>query len=357
LIEEVEYLGRNPLPNALLEGRANGFVDERGNAAWTLALLSVTLSELVTASTLPRGFYNPLFFLLLLGMYGGGVLLVREFVVRLHKGPASLIAAGLAYAVLEEALVLRSWFDPNYPNVQGLGWYGRVFEVNALWALWVTPLLALISTAIPIFLTDLLFPEIRGKPLLGRRALLFPAVSLAAVFGVTRLLPQTYATGPIEYAFAAVLAAALVGAAYKLPRGAIGPRATAPPRRAWPFMIFGGVWCALDFFLYSLGPALGYHPIFSVLMMVAAPTVGLIVLQRFLPPATLQQHLFLFFVGVMGFFAAMDILRGLAGGPLGLLGVGIGFMIFATAIYRDLWPADGKVPSAAPGSPPPPAAS
>ena len=317
-------------------------MNERGKAAWTLALLSTALAELVTASTLPLAFYNPVFFLLLLGMYGGGVLLVREFLVRLNKGPASLLALGLAYAILEEALILRSWFDPNYPNVQGLGWYGRVAGINTLWALWVTPLLALIANAIPIFFTSLLFPNLNGTPLLSKRQLAFPCASLAAVAGVTRILPQTYVTGPLEYGLAVALALALVAIAFRLPRDLYRPRAAAPPRRAWPLLLFGGVWTAFDFFLYQLGPAVGYHPMFSVVLMLAAPAFVGLALPSLLHPATWRQQLYLFFAGVMGFFAVMDLLRGLTSGPVGLTVVGAGFLIAARLLYREVWPSQSS---------------
>ncbi|MFI7610210.1 hypothetical protein ACIBP6_03110 [Nonomuraea terrae] len=61
----------------------------------------------------------------LIPLYGGGALLIREVARRWRLGWPGIILFGLAYAVIEEGLLTRSLFDPDYVGLRLLD-YGFI---------------------------------------------------------------------------------------------------------------------------------------------------------------------------------------------------------------------------------------
>lgn len=81
---------------------SNSAAPDRGRlrAAWTLVLLVVCCAELsFTAVAVPQTWY---LLPLLLVMYGAGVLLITEAVVRVGGGWPSLVLLGVAYELAED---------------------------------------------------------------------------------------------------------------------------------------------------------------------------------------------------------------------------------------------------------------
>jgi hypothetical protein len=128
-----------------------------GSASLTLALLAPVIGEVlfgaVPLSLLPFGLLG------LIGLYGGGALLVREIVRGRGLSSAWLVWLGIAYGILEEGTVVQSLFDQHYRGLDFLGFYGHATGVNWVWALFIVPYHAVFSVAIPILLTELLFPD------------------------------------------------------------------------------------------------------------------------------------------------------------------------------------------------------
>jgi hypothetical protein len=131
----------------------------------TLALLAPVIGEVlfgaIPLSLLPFGLLG------LIGLYGGGALIVREIVRRRGLSSAWLVWLGVAYAILEEGTVVQSLFDQHYRGLDFLGFYGHAGGVNWVWALFIVPYHAVFSIAIPILLTELLFPDRSRAPWLG----------------------------------------------------------------------------------------------------------------------------------------------------------------------------------------------
>lgn len=107
--------------------------------------------------------------LLNLGLYGPGVLLVREAMIRWHKGWASVLLLGAAYGILEEGIALSTLFDPSAHPVGALGTYGHWVGVSWIWVAAIIPVHMLFSISLPILLLGLAAPSTRGKSLLSRR--------------------------------------------------------------------------------------------------------------------------------------------------------------------------------------------
>src|SRR3989442_11084325 len=122
-----------------------------------------------------------LFFGLLLanlGLYGSGVILIREAMIRWKKGWASVFLLGVAYGIVEEGLALWTLFNPLAQPVGVLGFYGHWLGVNWVWT--VGPLIfhSVYSIGLPIFLFGLVFPELKHKSLVSEAGITLSIVGL-----------------------------------------------------------------------------------------------------------------------------------------------------------------------------------
>ncbi|MGQ9586921.1 MAG: hypothetical protein ACUVT7_00865, partial [Thermoplasmata archaeon] len=136
---------------------------EKGRALWILALLSPVVAEMLSGSSPPREFFFPLSFAFLLSLCGAGALVARGLSVIWDKGWASVIILGAAYGVLEEGVAVKSFFDPEWVDIGGLGVYGRAMGTNWVWAFCLTIYHSSVSIALPILIVSLLYPRLRTE--------------------------------------------------------------------------------------------------------------------------------------------------------------------------------------------------
>jgi hypothetical protein len=88
------------------------------------------IGELLSGSAPPVEFSGPFVLLVLSALYGSGAILVRELRLRWGKGWPTVFALGAAYGIVEEGLMVKSFFDPNWMDLGLLGSYGRWAGVN-----------------------------------------------------------------------------------------------------------------------------------------------------------------------------------------------------------------------------------
>jgi hypothetical protein len=229
-------------------------------APLTLALLAPVIGEVlfgaVPLSLLPFGLVG------LIGLYGGGALLVRE-IVRGRGLPSTwLVWLGVAYAIIEEGTVVQSLFDQHYRGLDFLGFYGHAGGVNWVWALFIVPYHAVFSIAVPILLTELLFPDRSRARWLGRTGVIGAAAAFTlnaagiALFQ-TKLLsaagPQVSLTANLAaIAIAGVLVVSAFGARpASAPNGAAGGSVSA--RRLWWVACLGGLAWFVGFRVLIIG--------------------------------------------------------------------------------------------------------
>jgi hypothetical protein len=202
--------------------------------ALVLLFLAPTIGEVlfgaVPLSRLPFGLLG------LVGMYGGGALLVREMVRRRRLSAEWLVLLGLAYGILEEGTVLQSLFDRHYPGLAFLGSYGHWAGVNWVWSEFIVPYHAVFSIAIPIVLTELIFPGLRAEPWLSPAGIVAAALllglngALLAVFQVGLFTNHAPRTSMWANVGASLVAMALVVGAWRAaPSAAEAPPTEAPP--------------------------------------------------------------------------------------------------------------------------------
>jgi hypothetical protein len=144
-----------------------------------LYLLAPVIAELCSGSTPPLTYIY--WWPVLILMYGGGAVLIREAALRWGKSWPTILALGVAYAIAEEGIAVRTFFDPTAPQVQSLGEWGWAGGANWPWITHLAMFHAVISIAVPIFLVMLAYPERRSEPWVDRRWLAKAAAGFVGI--------------------------------------------------------------------------------------------------------------------------------------------------------------------------------
>jgi hypothetical protein len=211
---------------------------------------------------------NPIVFFLFLGLnlglYGPGVLLVREALLRWGKGWAALLCLGTAYAFLEEGTALSTMFNPNASVVGGLGHYGHAGGVNWVWMIGVIQVHIVLSIGLPILLLGLALPETRGQRFLTPSRTAVVVAIFAVDIALLALISHYYPVGGAWQLAAVGVALALAALAYRLPRDLLNPTSERPRWGRWAFYMLGLLW----FPNIVLVPGIGEHT------ALGAPLVG-----------------------------------------------------------------------------------
>lgn len=147
----------------------------------TLLFLSPLVGELLSGSSPPLLFFNPISLLFQVGLYGCGALLVREAVIRRRLNVTGLLLLGAAYGIVEEGLTCKSFFNPHWTDTGFLSVYGRAWGVNWIWTFGLTAYHMVVSITVPIFLTEAMFSTRATQPWLRRRGWLRAAIALSLV--------------------------------------------------------------------------------------------------------------------------------------------------------------------------------
>ncbi|PKO16569.1 MAG: hypothetical protein CVU39_07035 [Chloroflexi bacterium HGW-Chloroflexi-10] len=124
-------------------------------------------------------------------LYGGGALLIRESARRLKLGWPGMFILGIAYALVEEALVTQTLFNPNYLGLRLLDYgYISFFGIGSWWTVFVLGIHTIWSIAVPIALVESFTPDSRSTPWLSPLALVITAMVFAGGCFVTYTFQQ-----------------------------------------------------------------------------------------------------------------------------------------------------------------------
>lgn len=243
---------------------------------FVLVFMAPLVAELLAGST-PLGQPLVLAFLLpiYLPLYGAGALLIRELVRRSGRGWASILLLGAAYGLIEEGFASQSLFNPKLYHAAD--WGARILGINGAFTESVLIVHAVWSAAMPILLTELMFPSQRATPYLGRVGLV--VTSICYVLGVALLwliarvsFAAGYEAPPLLPGLALLVALVLAVVALavlprKLPRPKLRINAPHPWTVFLVISISGLIWQA-SWFLWSI------QPLFSAWPLVLVPTLG-----------------------------------------------------------------------------------
>ncbi|WP_431913538.1 hypothetical protein [Nonomuraea jabiensis] len=157
-------------------------VTSRARGRWA-ALLLAGLTPVVAELTLGNPPLRQAWLLLLwVPIYGAGTVLIRELVRRTGRGWLAILLLGAAYGIVEEGLALQALTSPTIYGVAD--WAPRILGLNSAYTELNIPYHAVFSVALPILLVDLIVPDLRHRPYLGRTGL----VVAGAVFVLGALL-------------------------------------------------------------------------------------------------------------------------------------------------------------------------
>ncbi len=268
-----------------------------------LLLLAPAIPELLTGSTpITPLFADPIqfavSFLFDIGLYGTGALLIREFAVHYRKGWASILLLGAAYGIAEEGFAVHTFFETSGAPVGALGGYGHAFGVDWLWALGLTVFHATYSIALPILLTQLVFPEAQRVRWLDRGALV---VLVAVYLAVVSTFAFTIGHGPSPAALAFFLAvvALLLVLARELPGDLLSPRPGPRTIGRWGLALAG----TLEWDAWLAVLVLASHPpvpaIVPAAIIAAANLSAVAVVLRRVGTDDLERSKFCFAVGML----------------------------------------------------------
>jgi hypothetical protein len=242
-----------------------------------LALLTPGLPEyLSTSSPILNLAVNPVWFFLQLlinvGQYTAGALLIREAVLRWHKGWGTILLLGLAYGITEEGLGDNTLFNSNHGADGVLGSFGRFAGVNWVWATGVLAFHVIYSIGLPILLLGLALPRTRGRSLVGRRGILVALLSLASATAIETVIVygafQFWMGTPLLIGSVAVIAL-LVALAYRVPAGLWQPVSERPTLSPWAVGLIGFSTFPILFFLEYFVPFFGVPPAVIIVAEVA----------------------------------------------------------------------------------------
>lgn len=177
--------------------------------------------------------------------YGGGAVVIRELARRRGPGWWRIVMLGLAYGIFEEGVVILSLFNPDLFKAGLVG--GRALGVNWVWSEWVVGYHAVFSILIPIFLAELLFPDRRREPWLGRKGL----AALTILFGLSaiviglvfrKMIAPDFRPPLPQFLSACTMAAGLAAVAIALPSAdhdRARPRTLGPTPAPWLVGLLG----------------------------------------------------------------------------------------------------------------------
>lgn len=238
-------------------------MDTRLKALIFLLLISPSIAELLSSSSPPIEFFNPISFVYLVSFYGFGALIIRWIRIKFRLDYSSILYMGFAYGVVEEGIAVKSFFNPAWPDLGILAWYGRLFGVNWIWMIGLIVYHGIVSIFIPIALTDTLFPEIKDDPLIhSRKGIAMVFIVFMFDVAIFNLLAMGNYILDIKYYILCISLIALFPIiAFK--------HAASPvyiPYKSLTAWIIGFTWMLLFFIIYYTLPTLISQPLITALL-------------------------------------------------------------------------------------------
>lgn len=143
---------------------------EKTKATIFLSFLSPFIGEIITGSTPPLDFFDPLFFLVFWTLYGSGVLLVRELWIKWGQKYGSLLLLGLTFGIIKEGIAGKSFYIGEHIMLSSFWTYSSQVGLSVIWGVWLAIYHAVFSITIPILLIHLFYPKCNEGPFLSDRA-------------------------------------------------------------------------------------------------------------------------------------------------------------------------------------------
>lgn len=298
-----------------------------------LLLLSPVIAELLSGSSPPLEFFNPLVFVLLVGLYGSGVLIVRELSLEWGNRWSTILLLGIAYGIIEEGLAVKSFFDPQWMDLGILGVYGRWIGVNWVWSFYLALFHAIYSIALPILIFNLIFPSLKNKRLLSCKGIGVVFAILFVIVGFCCLMLTPYRPDVVLYLATLLIVVVLFVAAWKNKVIHIAIKNVEPLIRPLWFGVVGAIF-TVSFFLtmYAVPHLVSFPPVPILIGTVLCLLVVLFVI-KYSGKTNNSHHMFSLTSGLLSFLIFLAFIHEINGIP-GMSVVGIFFIVFLLYIRR-----------------------
>ena len=303
--------------------------------------------------------FPPVFLIFLglnLGLYGPGVLLIREAMVRWDKGWPSVLLLGGAYAIVEEGIGLSTMFNPTAGPVGALGFYGHWLGVNWVWTAGILMVHILYSISLPILLFGFVFPDLRRTPLLrGRQPFVVAAILAIDVV----LLMAIVASGEHFFAGAPILLGSgvaiglLVALARRAPTDLLRPPLARPVGSPLALAILGASLLPLTFLIEGIAQSARLPAPSTIVVLVLFYTGALALAVALVGREANDRHLLAFATGALASISAFGFLAALPT-PVVVVGDAV-LVLFLFRLWRGHPPRAGSSPPNPPGRLPLPA--
>ncbi|MDE1819727.1 MAG: hypothetical protein KGJ23_01905 [Euryarchaeota archaeon] len=323
-----------------------------------LLLLTPGIVEYLSGSSqLSLLMLSPVVFLIFLaanlGLYGPGVLLIREAKVRWKKGWGSVLLLGAAYGILEEGIALSTLFYSYAQPVGSLGIYGHWLGVNWVWTAGLLIVHALWSISLPIMLLELALPETQGKSLLSakgvRTVLGILVVDVLVLLAFSSTLYHFWA-GPVLWVGSLTAILGLAWAAYRAPKDLLQASSLLPRAAPWKFAGVGLSLLPGIYLIEGVSESWRLAPLFPILAVVAFAGVLLCWVLKNVGRTCNQRQLVALGAGLVAVLMPMGLISQLHSG-VGILAVLAGdaaAVLFFLHLWRKYSPTLSPAPATAP---------
>ncbi len=294
-----------------------------------LLLLTPGIPEyLSTSSPLSSIILNPIFFpiqlALNLALYGPGVLLIREAVLRWKKGWATIILLGAAYAIFEEGFALRTMFTSSTGQPVGdLAVYGRWMGINWVWSAGLLIVHIVFSISLPIMLFGLTFPDLKSRSLVSARQIsVLLAILLVNALILQRVVGYTPGSGIDLLTILVMLS--LVFVAWKLPTKILSTEKSQPRRSPRFFAILGFTVLPFEILVGAIGDGAKFSPVGTIALEAFIALLLLFALRRSIGTLENRRQKLALAIGLITSIAIFGLLASIT---------------FPIVILADLWMA------------------
>lgn len=316
--------------------------------ALILFLLSPSIGELLSGSAPPVEFFNPFGFVMLVSLYGSGAVIVRELKVRWKKGIGSVLLLGAAYGILEEGLLVCSFYNSGWPDLNQLAVYGRWLGVNWIWTVMLTIYHAVYSITIPITLVELAYSQHQHETWVSKRMLKILLVLLLSVvvLGFFLFNPLSGYWPSLPHYLLTVLVMISFGyAAHRLP-AEWRNHGNKPLPKLVLMWIIGAVGTFSFFLGFWLMPTL--MPLWPIGMLFGPALIlfYMVLLRSYEWKEPTEKHRFALVSGALALFIIFAPLQELdrtrTDNTVGMSLVGLAFLVGLILLGRHIWSASSK---------------
>lgn len=230
--------------------------------------MAPVFSELLSGYLPPARFFQLQSLALNIAFYSSGAILIRELLVRWKKGWPTLLMLGAAYALLEEGLMTKAFFNPEWPEIGMRADYDRLGGVNWIMALRLIIYHSVLSICIPIVTVHFMFPKRRTELWINHWVFAMFTLLLAAGTAFGYIFATPYRIPVLQLCLGWLAFFLMIARAKWLPREPFKLHDRPHVSRWWFFMI--GLLAPIGFVVFGFKiPSDGRIPAWAALLLLA----------------------------------------------------------------------------------------